>query len=48
MAFAHVLNKKLYCLYPLPEMPYLSEMLATQPVVLNGDLSLIKKDSNLI
>lgn len=37
MAFAHVLNKKLFCLYPLPEMPYLPEMLAMQPVILDGD-----------
>ena len=38
MAFAHVLSKKLYCLYPLPDMPYTSELLAMQPVILNGDL----------
>lgn len=41
MAFVHVLNKKLYCLYPLPDMPYTSEMLAMQPVILNGDLNKI-------
>ncbi|PIS15832.1 hypothetical protein COT62_01630 [Candidatus Roizmanbacteria bacterium CG09_land_8_20_14_0_10_41_9] len=41
MAFAHVLNKKLYCLYPLPDMSYTSEMLAMQPVILNGDLNKI-------
>lgn len=38
MAFAHVLNKKLYCLYPLPDMPYISELLAIQPIILNGNL----------
>lgn len=38
MAFAHVLNKKLFCLYPLPELSYASEMLAMQPIVLDGNL----------
>ncbi len=41
MAFAHVLDKPLYVLHPLPEISYISEILAMQPVVLNGDLSLI-------
>lgn len=43
MAFAHILNKPLFCLYPLPDMPYSSEMLAMQPIILNGNLDLIKK-----
>lgn len=38
MAFAHVLNKKLYTLYPLPEMKYSSEIAAMQPIVLGGSL----------
>lgn len=38
MAFAHVLEKPLYCLYKLPNLPYLSEMLAMQPVILEGKL----------
>jgi len=38
MAFAHVLYKKLYCLYPLPEMSYTSELLAMQPIILNGKI----------
>jgi hypothetical protein len=42
MAFGHVLHKKIYCLNPLPEMLYTSELLAMQPIILNGDLSLIK------
>lgn len=41
MAFAHVLNKKLYVLYPLPELSYSSEILAMQPTVLNGDVTKI-------
>lgn len=42
MAFAHVLDKKLYCLYPLPEMPYTSELIAMQPAILNGDVAQIR------
>lgn len=41
MAFAHVLDKPLYVLDPLPDLPYLSEMEAMKPIVLNGDLSKI-------
>lgn len=43
MAFGHVLNKKLYCLYPLPELSYSVEIKAMQPVVLNGNLDVFKK-----
>lgn len=39
MAFAHILNKPLYCLYELPELSYLSEILAMKPIVLNGNLN---------
>lgn len=42
MAFAHVLNKKLYCFYTLPELPYTAEILAMQPIILNGDLDKLK------
>lgn len=41
MAFAHILRKQLYCLYPLPEMDYSAEIIAMQPVVLNGNLDAI-------
>ncbi len=41
MGFAHVLKKKLYCLYSVPELPYTSEIVAMQPIVLKGDLSKI-------
>lgn len=41
MAFAHVLDKNLYVMYPIPDMPYTSEILAMQPIVINGDLSLL-------
>jgi diphthamide synthase subunit DPH2 len=39
MGFAHVLNKKIFLLNPIPEAGYKDEMLAMQPVVINGDLS---------
>lgn len=42
MAFAHVLNKKLYCLHPIPDMPYTSEIISLQPIVIDGDLSKIR------
>jgi hypothetical protein len=42
MGFAHVLNKKIYCLNPLPQMAYTAELAGMQPIILNGDLSLIK------
>lgn len=41
MGFAHVLNKTVYLFNPVPEMAYRDEMMAMQPVVLNGDLSLL-------
>jgi nucleoside 2-deoxyribosyltransferase len=44
MGFAYVLEKKLYCLYSLPKMPYLAEMTAMKPIILNGDLSRINKN----
>lgn len=42
MSFALVLNKRLYCLYPLPEMPYSSELVAMQPIILAGNLDAIR------
>lgn len=38
MAFAHVLDKKLFCLYQIPKMAYTSEILAFRPIILNGNL----------
>ncbi len=40
MSFAHVLGKPLYCLYPPGEVSYLPEILAMQPTVLDGNLSM--------
>ncbi len=43
MGLAFWLGKKIYLLQPIPEMEYKTEMHAMQPIVLNGDLSLIPK-----
>jgi predicted RNA-binding protein with PUA domain len=42
MGFAHVLNKKIFILNPIPKMIYKDELIAMQPVVLEGDLSKIE------
>ena len=44
MGFAHVLDKTIYVLNPLPEelKVFYQELVAMQPIVINGDLSLIK------
>lgn len=41
MGFAHVLNKSIYVLNELPDMGYLDEMRAMQPIILQGDYSQI-------
>lgn len=40
-AFAHVLKKKLYLLFEIPNMAYSDELKAMQPIILNNDLSKI-------
>jgi len=43
IGFAHVLNQKIYFLNPVPDISYYkTEIEAMQPMILNGDLSLIK------
>jgi len=42
IAFAHVLNKKVFLLNPVPQMDYSDEIEAMKPVILNGDLSKIR------
>ena len=43
IGFAHVLNKKIFLLNPVPEIPfYQTEIEAVKPVILNGDLSKIE------
>lgn len=41
MGFAHVLQLPIYLMQDVPESPYRSEMLAMDPIVLDGDLSRI-------
>lgn len=41
MGLAFWLGKKIFLLNPIPQMDYLTEMHAMQPVVLSGDLSKI-------
>lgn len=43
IGFAHVLYKKIFLLNPVPEVDlYKSEIESTKPIIINGDLSLIK------
>ncbi len=42
IGFAFILNKKIFLLNPIPELNYSDEIIAMQPVVLNGDLNNIK------
>jgi len=43
IGFAHVLNQKIFMFNPIPEMPYCkSEIEAVKPIIINGDLNLIK------
>jgi len=43
IGFAHVLNQKIFLWNPIPEIPYYkSEIEAVKPIVINGDLDLIK------
>lgn len=41
MWFAHVLNKKIFLINDIPQMPYSDEIKAMQPTTLNLDLSKI-------
>ena len=42
MGFARVLNKPIYLWDGIPEMSYRDEIEAMQPIIINGDLFLIK------
>ncbi|MFA6090093.1 MAG: hypothetical protein WC755_09630 [Candidatus Woesearchaeota archaeon] len=43
IGFAHVLNQKIFLYNPIPEIPYYkSEIEAVKPVIINGDLTIIK------
>lgn len=43
IGFAHVLNQKIFLLNPIPDIQfYKTEIEAVKPIIINGDLSLIK------
>jgi nucleoside 2-deoxyribosyltransferase len=42
MGFAYVLKKKIFLLNEIPNISYESEIVAMKPIVLNGNLDLIK------
>jgi len=41
IGFAHILEKKIFLLNPIPKMLYESEIIATEPIVINGNFALI-------
>lgn len=41
IGFAHVLDKKIFVLNNLPQINYLDELLAMQPIIINNDLNKI-------
>lgn len=42
MAFAYVLNKKIFLLNPIPQISYEDEIFAMKPIVINSDLDLVR------
>lgn len=42
MGFAHVQDKPIYLLNPVPQMQYTDEIIAMRPIVIGADLKLIK------
>ena len=42
IGFAHIFDKKIFLLNEIPEINYKDEILAVQPIILNGDLLKIK------
>lgn len=43
MGFAHVLNQKVFLLNPIPDITYYkTEIEAIRPIVVNGDLSMVR------
>lgn len=43
MAFAHILNKKIFLLNPIPDLSYTDEIFAMKPLILNNQLNQIKE-----
>lgn len=44
MGYAFGLGKKVYLLYPIPQMDYYTEMAAIQPIILGGDLKMLSSN----
>lgn len=42
IGFAHVLDKKIFLLKPVPEIQYRSEIEAVKPIIINGELEKIR------
>jgi hypothetical protein len=42
MAFAHVLNKRIFLSNSIPQMSYSDEIEAMKPIIINGDLEKVK------
>src|SRR3989339_17671 len=42
LGYGHALRKKTFILNGIPDMPYTDEIIAMQPVILNGDINKIK------
>lgn len=42
IAFAYILNKKIFLFNPVPRMNYSDEIEAMKPIILNGDLNKIQ------
>jgi hypothetical protein len=43
MAFAHILDKKIFLLNPIPELAYADEIFAMKPIILNSELKKIQR-----
>jgi hypothetical protein len=41
MGFAHVAHKRIFLLYPIPDMPYSDEIRAMEPTIVHGNTRLI-------
>lgn len=44
MGYAFGLGKKIFTLFPIPKMDYYTEMVAMQPIILNGDLKMLRSN----
>ena len=43
IGYAHVLDKKIFFLNPIPVVSFKDELIAASPVIINGDLNQIVK-----